>query len=124
MPSQSDNGTEKSRVPLQSSRFRGLPARRRSRPKLWLGVFAKWLVTVVFIIVIYAILVGYSNQAVISKKDKKYFNALITGFLIALGLATMSQLMSAVTDLRWWILSRRSRSPGKVSSAQALSWHY
>lgn len=97
-------------------RFRGLPARRRSRPKLWLGVLGKWLITVVFIIIIYVILISYSSYEVISNKQKRYFNALITGFLIALGLTTMSQLTNAVSDLRWWILSRRPRSAGKVSS--------
>lgn len=95
-------------------RFRGLPARRRSRPKLWLGVLGKWLITVAFIVIIYVILIGYSNYEVISNKQKRYFNALITGFLIALGLTTMSQLTNAVSDLRWWILSRRPRSAGKV----------
>lgn len=96
--------------------FKGLPARRRSRPKLWLGVLGKWLVTVAFIAIVDVILVSYSSYEVISNKQKRYFNALITGFLIALGLTTMSQLTNAVSDLRWWILSRRPRSAGKVSN--------
>jgi uncharacterized membrane protein SirB2 len=79
-------------------------------------VLGKWLITVAFIVIIYVILIGYSNYEVISNKQKRYFNALITGFLIALGLTTMSQLTNAVSDLRWWILSRRPRSAGKVSN--------
>jgi cytochrome c biogenesis protein CcdA len=95
--------------------FQGLPARRRSKVKLWLGLIGKWFITVIFIIVVYGILIAYALYDVISEKQKKYFNALITGFLIALGLSTMSQLTHAVQDLRWWILSKRPRSRQKVS---------
>nr|RBQ84405.1 hypothetical protein FVER53263_12963 [Fusarium verticillioides] len=70
--------------------FQGLPARRRSKVKLWLGLIGKWFITVIFIIVVYGILIAYALYDVISEKQKKYFNALITGFLIALGLSTMS----------------------------------
>ncbi|CZS83053.1 unnamed protein product [Fusarium graminearum] len=97
-------------------RFQGLPARRRSKVKLWLGLVGKWFITVFFILGVYVILVAYAGQAVISEKQKKYFNALITGFLIALGLSTMSQLTHAVQDLRWWILSKRPRSRQKVKA--------
>ncbi|KAF4443109.1 hypothetical protein FACUT_1663 [Fusarium acutatum] len=89
--------------------FQGLPARRRSKVKLWLGLIGKWFITVIFIIVVYGILIAYALYDVISEKQKKYFNALITGFLIALGLSTMSQLTHAVQDLRWWILSNSNR---------------
>ncbi|KAF5689965.1 hypothetical protein FDENT_4124 [Fusarium denticulatum] len=65
--------------------FQGLPARRRSKVKLWLGLVGKWFITVIFIIVVYGILIAYALYDVISEKQKKYFNALITGFLIALG---------------------------------------
>ncbi|KAF4991465.1 hypothetical protein FDECE_14035 [Fusarium decemcellulare] len=110
---QSPERTEKA-SPGYTSRFRGLPARRRSRPKLWLRVIAKWLGTTVILIIIYVILLSYSAYDVISQKQKRYFNALITGFLIALGLTTTSQLTGTVSDLRWWILSRRPRSRQKV----------
>ncbi|KAF5599859.1 hypothetical protein FPANT_3005 [Fusarium pseudoanthophilum] len=79
--------------------FQGLPARRRSKVKLWLGLIGKWFITVIFIIVVYGILIAYALYDVISEKQKKYFNALITGFLIALGLSTMSQLTHAATQI-------------------------
>ncbi|WXC58532.1 hypothetical protein SNK03_004433 [Fusarium graminearum] len=97
-------------------RFQGLPARRRSKVKLWLGLIGKWFVTIIFIVVVYIILVAYALYDVISEIQKKYFNALITGFLIALGLTTMSQLTHSVQDLRWWILSKRPRSRQKVKA--------
>lgn len=102
-------------------RFQGLPARRRSKVKLWLGLIGKWFVTIIFIVVVYIILVAYALYDVISEIQKKYFNALITGFLIALGLTTMSQLTHSVQDLRWWILSKRPRSRQKVSLGQFLN---
>ncbi|XEV04415.1 hypothetical protein FSHL1_009702 [Fusarium sambucinum] len=97
-------------------RFQGLPARRRSKVKLWLGLTGKWCITIIFVIVVYIILIAYALHDVMSELQKKYFNALITGFLIALGLSTMSQLTHAVQDLRWWILSKRPRSRQKVKA--------
>ncbi|KAF5610733.1 uncharacterized protein FSUBG_2994 [Fusarium subglutinans] len=79
--------------------FQGLPAHRRSKVKLWFGLIGKWFITVIFIIVVYGILIAYALYDVISEKQKKYFNALITGFLIALGLSTMSQLTHAATQI-------------------------
>lgn len=97
-------------------RFQGLPARRRPKARVWLGLCGKWLITIMFIIVVYIILIGYALYDVMSSKHKKYFNALITGFLIALGMSTMSQLTHAVGDMRWWILSKRPRSRQKVKA--------
>ncbi|KAL3600137.1 hypothetical protein FPOAC2_04368 [Fusarium poae] len=102
--------------PPPTRRFQGLPARRRSKVKLWLGLTGKWCITIFFIIVVYIILIAYALHDVMSEIQKKYFNALITGFLIALGLSTMSQLTHAVQDLRWWILSKRPRSRQKVKA--------
>ncbi|KAF4468068.1 hypothetical protein FALBO_5043 [Fusarium albosuccineum] len=61
---QSPERTEKA-SPGYTSRFRGLPARRRSRPKLWLRVIAKWLGTTVILIIIYVILLSYSAYDVL-----------------------------------------------------------
>ncbi|RFN52107.1 hypothetical protein FIE12Z_3659 [Fusarium flagelliforme] len=97
-------------------RFQGLPARRRSKARVWLGLCGKWLITVMFIIVVYIVLIGYALYDVMTSQHKKYFNALITGFLIALGMSTMSQLTHAVGDMRWWILSKRPRSRQKVKA--------
>ncbi|CAJ0553129.1 Ff.00g116410.m01.CDS01 [Fusarium sp. VM40] len=102
-------------------RFQGLPARRRSKVKLWLGIIGKWSETVAIVLVIYVILVVYAIKDVMSQKEKKYFNALITGSLIALGLSTMSQLTGAVQDLKWWILSKRPRSRQKVNAILEVS---
>lgn len=101
-------------LPFGRTGFKGLAARCRSRLKLWLYVLGKWFITLIFIAVIYTILGVYDQYQVITEKQKKHFNVLITGFLIALGLVTTSQLIGATSDLRWWILSRRPRSRGKV----------
>ena len=94
--------------------FRGLAARRRSRTKVWLYLLGRWLVTVIFMVVAYAVLIGYEEYEVLSKQQKRQFSALIIGSLIALVLITSSQLTHVVGDLRWWILSCRPRSRAKV----------
>lgn len=94
--------------------FRGLRATKRPFRKLAFGVLSGWLVTVVLSVSIFVALYLYSNKPVMSKKERREFNAIITGLAIALGLAIASNLNSMVGDLRWWILSRRYRSRRKV----------
>lgn len=94
--------------------FRGLRARKSPASRAWIRCLGRWLVTVVFIVAVYAVLVGYSDYDVMSRTQKRQFSALVTGFLIALALITLSHLTSIVVDLRWWMLSRRARSRQKV----------
>ena len=96
------------------SGFRGLAARRRSKVKVWFHLLGRWAVTVIFMVVVYAVLIGYEDYEVLSKKQKRQFSSLIVGCLIVLVLVTESQLTHVVADLRWWILSRRPRSKAKV----------
>ncbi|KAK2017078.1 hypothetical protein LZ32DRAFT_523591 [Colletotrichum eremochloae] len=94
--------------------FRGLPARRKSHMKVLMKVFSRWAITMVIIFSIYAVILVYSNKEVMDQKTKRLFNSLITGLSIALGLAVASSLNHMITELRWWILSRRYRSKRKV----------
>lgn len=102
-------------VPAGAYQFRGLAARKPSAVRIWFKTLARWLVTVVFIVAVYAVLIGYENYDVMSRVQKRQFSALVTGFLIALALITLSHLTSVVLDLRWWILSKKARSRRKVS---------
>jgi hypothetical protein len=96
--------------------FRGLPARRQSFRKLLLKVLSKWLLSAVLTACVYAVFYIYSAKTVLSKTEKRVFNALITGFLIAQALVVVSLMNSVVGDLRWWILARRHRSLAKVEA--------
>ncbi|KAK1579717.1 uncharacterized protein LY79DRAFT_522246 [Colletotrichum navitas] len=82
--------------------------------KVLMRVFSRWAITVVIIVSIYAVILVYSNKAVMDQTTKRQYNALITGLSIALGLAVASSLNHMVAELRWWILSRRYRSKRKV----------
>lgn len=109
LPTRSPNSS-----PTHPHQYRGLAAQRSSPTRAWIKCFARWLVTVIFIVAVYAVLIGYEAYDVISRTQKRQFSALITGFLIALALITLNHLTSIVVDLRWWILSRRPRSRRKV----------
>ncbi|KAK7228338.1 hypothetical protein V2G26_000508 [Clonostachys chloroleuca] len=100
----------------QKYQFRGLAARRRSRKRVWINLIARWLVTVLFVAVVYILLIGYSKPDLINRSEKRYFYALFVGFTLALGVVTVSQLNNVVNDVRWWILSRRYRSAHKVEA--------
>ena len=95
-------------------KFRGLRATRKSRKKVLLKDFQRWLITVAIIGAIYALLLAFSTIPVMTNTTKRLFNTIITGLLIILGIATASSLDGMVGDLRWWILSQRHRSKCKV----------
>jgi hypothetical protein len=84
------------------------------RVKIWMNLLGRWLTTVVFIIAVYAIIIGYERYEVISTRQKRQFNALVTGFLIALALITMSHIINIAVGVKWLILSRGFRSQRKV----------
>lgn len=105
---------EKSPMPDMKGQFRGLRASRKSRKKVILKVFLRWLITLAIIGAIYAVLLAFSAMHVMTKATKKLFNTLITALLIMLGLAIASSLDGMIGELRWWILSQRYRSRSKV----------
>ncbi|VUC25288.1 unnamed protein product [Clonostachys rosea] len=83
----------------QKYQFRGLAARRRSRKRVWINLIARWLVTVLFVAVVYILLIGYSKPDLITRSEKRYFYALFVGFTLALGIVTVSQLNNVVNDV-------------------------
>jgi hypothetical protein len=102
------------RTTIQAGQLRGLGARRRTRWRNVTRVFPRWFMTVVLAGCICAVLISYNNFAVMSKAEKRQFNAIITGLSIALGFSISSSLNAMIGNLRWWILSRRYRSRRKV----------
>jgi hypothetical protein len=102
------------RPTIQAGQLRGLGATRRTRWKNVARVFPRWFMTMVLAGCISAVLISYNNFAVMSKTEKRQFNAIITGLSIALGFSISSSLNAMVGNLRWWILSRRYRSRRKV----------
>ncbi|EJT73059.1 hypothetical protein GGTG_09910 [Gaeumannomyces tritici R3-111a-1] len=96
--------------------FKGFPAKRSSRKKAVMGLLSRWFVIVVLIASIYTVLITFSSLDVLTKTKKRMFNALITGLSIGLALMTVSIMNGVVSDLRWWILSRRHRSAQKVKN--------
>ncbi|KAM0156959.1 hypothetical protein ACHAPG_005043 [Botrytis cinerea] len=102
-------------MPDMKGQFRGLRATRKSRKKVILKVFLRWLITLAIIGAIYAVLLAFSAMHVMTKATKKLFNTLITALLIMLGLAIASSLDGMIGELSWWILSQRYRSRSKAA---------
>ncbi|KAI6378509.1 hypothetical protein MCOR25_002212 [Pyricularia grisea] len=96
--------------------FKGFPAKRPSLKKAVASMLLRWLIVLVLIAGIYAVLYTFSSEPVLSKRRKRVFNALITGFSIGLALMVVSFMNRIVGDLRWLILSRRSFSHSKVEA--------
>ncbi|TLD18413.1 hypothetical protein PspLS_10203 [Pyricularia sp. CBS 133598] len=102
--------------PEPTDGFKGFPAKRPSVKKAVATMLLRWLIVLLLIGGIYAVLYTFSSEPVLSKRRKRVFNALITGFSIGLALMVVSFMNRIVGDLRWFILSRRSFSHGKVEA--------
>jgi hypothetical protein len=104
------------RPPPPTPETRGHLATRKPLKKVAFKVFLRWLTTVVFAVAIAGVLVAYARKPVLSRDDKRQFNAIITGLSIGFSLVMVSCLDGMVSELRWWVLSRRHRSRRKVRS--------
>jgi hypothetical protein len=77
--------------------------------------FMLWLRTVVLLFLLGMTFWGYARKAVMSKEDKKGFNALVTGLSIALGLNIAASLNKMTLNMRWYFLSRKPWSLAEVT---------
>lgn len=101
--------------------FQGLPAARRSRAWVFLQLFVSWLFTLAASLALFAVLYFYSEvMDIMDKTTKRQYNAIITGLSIILGLSVTRGLNEMVGILRWWVLSRRYYSVGKVSGSLVI----
>lgn len=78
---------------------------RQSRDRLFVNGFSQFLVTCVLAGLLVAILDAYSLKHALNTTQKHAFNALMTGFSIALGINLASSLRSYATLLRWRLLA-------------------
>ncbi|TLS22218.1 uncharacterized protein PpBr36_09978 [Pyricularia pennisetigena] len=118
-PRQDEYGPPSSRgasSPEPTDGFKGFPAKRPSLKRAVGAMLSRWVIVLFLIGGIYAVLYTFSSEPVLSKRRKRVFNALITGFSIGLALMVVSFMNKIVGDLRWFILSRRSFSHGKVEA--------
>lgn len=89
-----------------------------SKKQFW-KLFTKGLIRFMYtlaaaVLLILAIFL-FSRKNVISSKRKKWFNAINTGLSLALGMSIAHGFKAMVIDIRWWILSRHTRSLSEVS---------
>jgi hypothetical protein len=57
----------------------------------------------------------FSDYQVLSRKKKLWFNAIITGLSMTLGMSFAEAFKRMAIDIRWWILSRKKRKLFEVS---------
>ncbi len=105
---------------LERHVFRGLPSARRSRAWVYLQVFVSWLLTLAASLALFGVLYFYSEvMDIMNKTTKRQYNAIVTGLSIILGLSVTRGLNEMCSILRWYILSRRYYSVGKVCRSPA-----
>jgi hypothetical protein len=88
-----------------------------SKKQFW-KIFRRGLKQVIRTLIIAALLVctilRFSRQKVMSKTMKHVFNAISTGLSMTLGMCVAKGFKSMAVDIRWWILSRKTRSLPEV----------
>ncbi|CAG9982070.1 unnamed protein product, partial [Clonostachys byssicola] len=108
-PSSGQGGAIPLEKGAQKYQFRGLAARRRSRKRVWINLVARYMVTILFVAVVYILLIGYSKPDLITRSEKRYFYALFVGFTLALGIVTVEAIMNATSMSSIFLLAFRSK---------------
>ena len=84
--------------------------RGRQRGRLWRLSIGEFLVTLALCLAIFGLLFGYHRKATLDRDQKRWFNALVTGLSVALGINLAASLRSYAKMLRWRLLAGTYRS--------------
>jgi hypothetical protein len=71
--------------------------------------FLRWFVTAGLLGLLGITIWKYSTYRIISNDERLWFNAIMTGLSIVIGLAVASSLNAMTFNVRWWLLSLRKR---------------
>ena len=63
---------------------------------------------------------GYQNHGLIGEVAKKFYNTLVTGLSMALGISIASSFKTIALNFRWYILSRKKRPIEEVSNPRSF----
>jgi hypothetical protein len=75
----------------------------------------RFAITLTLVVLFMVTIKVFSNHKVMSRKKKLWFNAIITGLSMTLGMSIAEAFKCMAVDIRWWILSRKKRSLDEVS---------
>jgi hypothetical protein len=75
----------------------------------------RFMITLGLVILFMVTVKVFSDYQVLSRKKKLWFNSIITGLSMTLGLSFAEAFKCMAIDIRWWILSRKTRSLFEVS---------
>jgi hypothetical protein len=77
--------------------------------QLFFWGFLRWFVTSGLLALLGITIWKYSTYSIISNDERLWFNAILTGLSIVIGLAIASSLNAMTFNMRWWFLSLRKR---------------
>jgi hypothetical protein len=72
---------------------------------------------------LYGTFAMYQKHGIMGESAKMFYNTLVTGLSMTLGINIASSFKAIAVDVRWWILSRKKRSIEEVclqSTVQSL----
>lgn len=94
--------------------------RHRQFVRLACRGLVRFLLTVTLVFTLYGTLKGYEHHGLIGKTGKRFYNTLVTGLSMALGISLASSFKAIALDFRWFILSRKKRPIEKVNPSSFL----
>ncbi|TGO33286.1 hypothetical protein BHYA_0254g00010 [Botrytis hyacinthi] len=113
LPHEQDHSHFESQFHNPEQSFTTVPYESKSGKQFWhilLKSLAQWLITLVLCVAYYSTLTSWHKKGTVTERDKRIFNAITTGFSIALGINITSSLKSMALDARWAILHASKRN--------------
>jgi hypothetical protein len=74
---------------------------------LLLWGFLRWFIAAGLLALLGITIWKYSTYSIISNNERLWFNAILTGLSIVIGLAIAASLNAMTFNMRWWLLSLR-----------------
>ena len=94
---------------------------KQFRILLWRG-FRRFIMSTILVSLLVTTIWQFGRRQVISKKWKRWFNAINLGLSMALGMSVQKGFKGMAVDLRWWILSRKKRNLSEVPKINLPLW--
>jgi hypothetical protein len=94
-------------------------SKKQFKRLFWRG-FKQFLMTLVLAILFLLTIWFFSRHQVMSHKKKLWFNTIITGLSMTLGMSITEGFKRMAVDIRWWILSRKKRRLSEVSGSHTM----
>ena len=102
-------------TPIFQNAYTKKHSSRKQLRSLLIEGFKRCMITLVLESFLFGTIYGFSKYDVMTAAELAWYNSLVTGLSMALGISIGSSFKDIAINLRWWFLSRERRSLRDVS---------